>query len=300
MAPGGIERNGLLRGEPGQLQQRLEDDRSVILLRFRQSFVVSERHGFLLSASDWIGGDQLASPPVYLGRFRGAECFAVELGEAPHADHWQTLATRELGLRLDDDERALLFYAQGMLNWHARQLFCAACGAALEMAQGGHARHCVGPACGKHYYPKIDPAVIFSIENSTGPEPMLLLGRKPDWEAGRHSVIAGFVEPGETLEDAVRREAREETGIVVDSVDYVASQPWPFPDALMCAFRCRTSQFEISLEDQELESADWFSPAALESGLRNATLSMPYSASIAWHLIDAWYRRQRGRGLGEI
>jgi len=193
-----------------------------------------------------------------------------------------------------------LFYAQGLLNWHARQRFCPACGALTEATQAGHAQRCVHHACGKTYYPKIDPAVIFSIENESAAEPMLLLGRKPDWEPGRRSVIAGFVEAGETLEDAVRREALEETGLALDSVEYVASQPWPFPDALMCAFRSRTRQSEISFNDQELERADWFNVAQLEAGVRSGALSMPYRASIAWSLIDFWYRRQTGRGLDDI
>ncbi len=295
-----IDRNGLIRDQADRLAGLVDAETSRIVLRWQRRFVVAGDGCLLFKFARLASFAEIPQQPVYLGLFRGHACFAADLTQPPRRDDLSLRGLRELGLDVDEHERALLFYAQGLLNWHARQGFCPACGSVTEPTLAGHGQRCMHDACGKTYYPKIDPAVIFSIENESAAEPMLLLGRKPDWEPGRRSVIAGFVEAGETLEDAVRREAVEETGLALDSVEYVGSQPWPFPDALMCAFRGRTRQSEISLNDQELERADWFNVAQLEAGVRSGALSMPYRASIAWSLIDFWYRRQTGSGLDDI
>jgi NAD+ diphosphatase len=142
--------------------------------------------------------------------------------------------------------------------------------------------------------------VIFSVVNQTGPESLILLGRQARWDKGRYSVIAGFVEPGESLEDAVRREALEETGLRLHRVSYIASQPWPFPDSLMVGFDCETEDRHIELKDQELEAANWFSASDIEKGVRSGELSMPFKLSISWYLIDRWFRHQTGDTIASL
>ena len=295
-----IDRSSWLRDSEEALARAQIGSSGRVLLRWQRRFVVTSERELLMPLSEVSSIALRDAELVYLGRYRDLDCFAADLRDEPVLDKVEFSELRALGLALDDEQRALAFYAQGVLNWHARHGFCANCGSATRMQQAGHARRCSNPDCAKVHYPKIDPAVIFSIENATGPEPRILLGRKAEWEAGRRSVIAGFVEPGETLEDAVRREAMEETGVKVDAVRYVASQPWPFPDALMCAFECRTEQSVITLNDQELEAASWITPGQLAAGIRAGELSMPYRASIAWYLVDAWYRRHTGQSLDSI
>jgi NAD+ diphosphatase len=194
----------------------------------------------------------------------------------------------------------LAFYAQGILNWLHNHRHCSRCGHATEIRQAGFSRQCLNSECGKVSYPKIDPAVIFSVINTSAAEQRILLGRQPTWDPMRYAVIAGFVEPGETLEDAVRREAYEETGLVLESVDYVGSQSWPFPDSLMVGFTATTTQNEIVLADQELEHAAWFSATEIENRLREGSLKMPFPISISRYLIDIWFTAQRGYPLNDI
>ncbi len=165
-----------------------------------------------------------------------------------------TLGLRELASELPAHELGLVAYAAALLNWHRRHGFCAVCGHATEIADGGHERRC--PSCGAHHFPRTDPVVIMRVTRGD----QLLLGHKPEWPARRYSVLAGFVEPGETLEQAVRREVLEESGIEVEGVGYVASQPWPFPSSLMLGFEATARPGrEPAVGDDELEDVRWFS-----------------------------------------
>jgi NAD+ diphosphatase len=236
--------------------------------------------------------------PVYLGRYQDWDYLAQGVTSPDEVSgQGEFVNLRAAGRGVDEFTFELLFYAQGLLNWHSRNRFCARCGSPGEAGNAGHWRRCTGAGCGRTYYPKLDPAVIFSITRVIDQKPRILLARKPEWDASRRSVIAGFVEPGERLEDAVRREAWEETGLRVDAVEYAGSQPWPFPDALMVGFTCTATDREITLIDGELESATWYSVGQIEAGLRDASLSMPYRQSIAWHLVDRWFSEQTGISL---
>ncbi len=151
---------------------------------------------------------------------------------------------------------------------------------------------CSNPACRSEQFPRIDPAIIVLISDGE----RALLGRQASWPLGRYSTIAGFVEPGESLEDAVHREVLEETGIEVDRVEYHSSQPWPFPASLMLGFTAHAVTSQIHLRDQELEDARWFSRADLASG----TPLVPPSVSISFRLIEHWFNAGGGRPLREI
>lgn len=191
---------------------------------------------------------------------------------------------REAATELPAAEAALAAYAAALLTWHRRHRFCASCGAPTESADGGHERVC--PGCAAHHFPRTDPVVIVRVVDSRD---RLLLGRQASWPEDRFSVLAGFVEPGETLEEAVRREVLEESGVTVGAAEYVASQPWPFPSSLMIGFNALATSGEPCPGDGELEEVRWFERAQVESaaaGTGDFFLSPPYS--ISRRLIDGW------------
>jgi NAD+ diphosphatase len=229
-------------------------------------------------------GRLLLLPPgpdaVFLGLSDERPLFAMD--DEPASGHPAGL--REAASELPAEQAALGAYAAALLSWHRRHRFCANCGAPTDPVDGGHERRC--PACSAHHFPRTDPAVIVRVVDRRD---RLLLGRQASWPRGRFSVLAGFVEPGETLEEAVRREVLEESGIEVGEVGYVASQPWPFPSSLMIGFNALAAAGEPSPGDDELNEVRWFERAEVETaaaGRGDVFLSPPYS--IARRLIDAW------------
>jgi NAD+ diphosphatase len=223
-----------------------------------------------------------------LGWFRGARCVLVELagpeaarGALPSDTELREL--RPLAPQLPPDSASLLAYARALALWKSRHRHCGVCGFPNQPARAGHVMRCSRSGCGTETFPRLDPAIIVLVTDADGER--ALLGRQASWPAGRYSTIAGFVEPGESLEDAVVREVDEETGVQVGAVEYVASQPWPFPSSLMLGFRAVARTHEISLRDGELEDARWFTRAELESGHP----SLPPAGAISALLIDAWF-----------
>jgi NAD+ diphosphatase len=178
-----------------------------------------------------------------------------------------------------------------MLLWRERNRYCGRCGSLTMPIQGGHVLECTDPTCVTQLFPRIDPAVIVLITDGE----RTLLGRQAAWPAGRYSTIAGFVEPGESLEDAVVREVREETGIEVASVDYHSSQPWPFPSSLMLGFTAFAATTAIDLADQELEDARWLTREQIAAG----EVALPIIHSISFRLIEDWYDAGAKRPLRE-
>jgi NAD+ diphosphatase len=239
-------------------------------------------------------GDIDPSELILLGEFRSQLCFAVEIlseqapllqAEAEFRD------LRTIAWELPRDEAGLLAYARAMVLWRERHRYCGRCGARTVAEQGGHVRACSDPTCATQQFPRIDPAVIVLVVHGQGMEERALLGRQAAWPAGRYSTIAGFVEPGESLEDAVAREVREETGVAVDTVDYHSSQPWPFPASLMLGFTAHVTAAsqdatpDIHLVDEELEDARWLTRAQIAAG----EVALPTPHSISFRLIEDWY-----------
>jgi NAD+ diphosphatase len=185
---------------------------------------------------------------------------------------------RDLAPMLSQAEGGMVAHAVGLLNWHRRHRFCANCGAPSEAREAGHVRVC--PACGTQHHPRTDPVVIMLVTDGD----RALLGRQAQWPAGRYSALAGFVEPGESLEEAVAREVREETGVRVDDVRYRSSQPWPFPTSLMLGFSARWAGGEPVVRDGELEDVGWFTRQAIVDG----DVLLPPPTAIARRLIDEW------------
>lgn len=230
---------------------------------------------------------------ILLGQFQGRPVFAVEL-DAPEppslADAAEFADLRTTGALLPADDAGLLAYARAMVYWRQRHRFCGACGGPTQPASAGHVMHCA--ACGTDAFPRIDPAIIVLISDGE----RALLGRQAAWPPGRYSTIAGFVEPGESLEDAVAREVREETGANVVDVHYHSSQPWPFPSSLMIGFLATASGTDpIVLHDAELEDARWITRAEIAGG----GIGLPPPTSISFRLIAEWYDRDAPRPLAD-
>ena len=185
---------------------------------------------------------------------------------------------------LDAAEAGLAAAAKGILGWHRSHGFCANCGARSEAADAGWRRTC--PACAAQHFPRTDPVVIMLILSGNS----VLLGRSPGWPPGMYSLLAGFMEPGESIEAAVRREVAEETGVPVGPVDYLSSQPWPFPSSLMIGCRGIATAREIALDPAELEDARWVSREALATAIagRDPTLRPARTGSIARFLLERW------------
>jgi NAD+ diphosphatase len=223
---------------------------------------------------------------TWLGLLGDAPLFAADLDGEPREVEgcgWEELR-RALPL-LPEADFELLAYARALTHWHRTHRHCGACGTPTVSRRGGHERACA--ACGLALYPRTDPAVIVVV----GDAQRVLLGRQASWDAGRYSAIAGFVEPGETLEAAVAREVFEETGVVIRAPRYFEGQPWPFPTSLMLGFHAEPVTEAITVDGKELEDARWFTRADIVAGLTGGTLRFSTRRSISWRLLEHWYDR---------
>jgi NAD+ diphosphatase len=273
-----LDRASVERRRPEWLAERRADPRA-------RAVQMSER-------GIWLDGSRLllAAPSdeaVFLGIAGDTPLFADDVsGTEPREG--RPAGLREAATELPAAEAALAAYAGSLLAWHRRHRFCANCGAPTEPRDAGHERHC--PACDAHHFPRADPVVIVRV---TDDRDRLLLGRQGRWPEGRFSLLAGFVEPGETLEEAVRREVAEESGVELGEVSYIASQPWPFPSSLMLGFSALALRGDPAPGDDELAEVRWFEREEVERAARGEgelALSPPYS--IARRLIDAWLEQR--------
>jgi len=205
-----------------------------------------------------------------------------EPGELPGAAPWRTL--REVGVLLSDRDAGLFVTMQGLANWHASHTHCPRCGARTKPDQSGWIRRC--PQDDSEHYPRTDPAVIMAVID---PADRLLLARSPSWPEGRLSVLAGFVEPGESLEAAVAREVLEEVGVVVEQVRYLGNQPWPFPSSLMVGFTARAANPTLHLDMDEIVEARWVTRSELGAMVREGRFGVSPNVSIARRIIEHWY-----------
>lgn len=221
---------------------------------------------------------------VFLGLADGKPRFAAVPPPGVRVDGRSRSAWRTLSF-LRPEEMALYGAARSLVDWHARHRFCAQCGGPTRLAKGGWQRDC--DHCGAQHFPRTDPVVIMLAEH----EDAVLVGRQPGFPAGRYSALAGFVEPGESLEEAVARELFEEAGIVAREVRYVASQPWPFPSSLMIACVARADARDITLDTTELEDAMWVDRAGVAAAMAgdpDAPFIAPPPFAIAHSLFKRW------------
>ena len=232
---------------------------------------------------------------ILLGHVGGCSFFAYEFEsvEPPRLTAGARFEDlRHVAALLPPGEAGILGYARALIAWRRRNRYCGSCGTPTVAAKGGHVLVCTNPACRHEQFPRLDPAIIVLISDG----PRALLGRQASWPAGRYSTIAGFVEPGESLEDAVAREVLEETGVAVDRIEYHSSQPWPFPSSLMLGFTARALTGQIERRDEELEDVRWFTRDDIAAG----TPVLPPLTSISFRLIEHWFDAGSERPLSEI
>ena len=287
-----LDRATTLRGDPDWVTLRLGDPTSVAVAAGREGVLLSDvAQPSLLRRPIGDGGASYLDPaaPILLGIERGAAVFAVDLEDLDPADRSEfteggtVVGLRDAGVLLSHPEGGLAAYISALLNWHRAHRFCANCGAATSVVEAGYSRRC--PVCGATHFPRTDPVVIMLVEHAG----RLLLGRRAGWPSNRYSVLAGFVAPGESLDEAVVREVREESGIEAYSPRYVTSQPWPFPSSLMLGFEARADGGEPSARDGELEDVGWFTLRSVREALIDAgELRLPPPISIARFLIERW------------
>ena len=302
----GLDRAAHLR-KPGAQADLRRDPAARALVLWRGKPLVAGPEGARLG---WLGLDHAAladtPAPLFLGRSGGAPRFAVDLShwapdgldeaamaafvdptEQQHpqmpADH-RFVELRRVMTLLDPLEAELAATARGLFNWHRTHGFCAVCGNRSDIVAGGWQRRC--PACGAPHFPRSDPVVIMLITEGNH----ILVGRSPAWPEGRYSLLAGFMEPGETVEGAVRREVFEETGITVGAVDYLASQPWPFPSSLMLGCRGTARDRAIRRDPEELADARWMTREEMADAFAGigGRVTPARKGAIAHHLIRSW------------
>jgi NAD+ diphosphatase len=286
-----LDRRAELRNDPAWIAAARSDPATRFLLASGASQLVTGGASIeiaFLDASHELVAAARDEELTLLGWFRGARCVLIELRDPDTARlslpaDTQLRELRPLAPLLPPDSASLLAYARALALWKARHRHCGVCGAPNLPARAGHVMRCSREGCGTENFPRLDPAIIVLVTDASGER--ALLGRQASWAPGRYSTIAGFVEPGESLEDAVIREVEEETGVHVDDVQYVASQPWPFPSSLMLGFRAVARTHDITLRDGELEDARWFSRADLAAG----SPALPPAGAISARLIDAWF-----------
>jgi NAD+ diphosphatase len=273
-----LDRAGARRSDDAWLAERLADPASRVVLADEEGVLVDGDEPRLVAPAELPAGVD----PVLLGIDReGRALFAADPGAAFPGER---RGLRDLVGSLSQSDAGLLAHAVALLNWHRRHRFCANCGAATVMREAGHVRSC--PSCGADHHPRTDPVVIMLVADGE----RVLLGRQARWPAGRYSALAGFVEPGESLEEAVAREVREEAGVEVTDIVYRSSQPWPFPASLMLGFTARWAGGEPLTRDEELEDVRWWSREEIREGAGG--LRLPPRDAIARRLLDEWLAQE--------
>lgn len=293
-----LDRGHDVRGDTAWLESRLTDASTEFVPMWQmQNLVTGDPvHLVLLQATEMAAWLPHAESITLLGMREEHACFSVVLpksleptppgpGNAPLQNHGRWVNVRDVADQLPQADWAILTYARAMAYWHQRSRFCSDCGSPTISIHGGHIRRCTDPDCGQQHFPRSDPAIIvlvFAGERA-------LLGRQPSWPQGRYSTLAGFVEPGESVEQAVAREVYEEAGVQLRKLQYFGSQSFPFPASLMLGFHAEAASEEIHLHDGELADARWFTRRQLREGLDTGTVSLPPRFAISHQLISAWF-----------
>jgi NAD+ diphosphatase len=288
-----LDRVSTERKDPDWIQARFGDPDSRAIAAGHEGVLVREGETPALVRDALPGGQE---ERILLGVEGDVAVFAIDLDALAPGDRSQAIdgnrvmGLREAGALMAPAEAGLAAYVMALLNWHRRHRFCANCGHATELAEAGYSRHCA--RCGADHFPRTDPVVIMTVEH----DDRLLLGRRAGWPAGRLSVLAGFVSPGESAEEAVVREVQEESGIIARDPVFVASQPWPFPASLMLGFHAVSDGGEPRATDGELDEVHWLGRDAVQEAIDGGDpgFQLPPPVSIARFLIDRWAALPRG------
>ncbi|MET8279909.1 NAD(+) diphosphatase [Micromonospora sp. NPDC005174] len=294
---GSLDRAAGLRTDPTRLDELLADPTTVVLPLWRDRCLVDGDGPVRLTADRASLVRSAAGETVFLGLDGDVAVFAVDLsGLGEHTAVEMSGAARAVDVRalvgrLDPAGAAIQAYARGLLHWHRQQRYCGTCGAAAVAGGGGHVRTCSGAECGRLLFPRIEPAIIVLVEAPGSPE-RCLLARHAGAAEDSYSTLAGFVEVGESLEDAVRREMAEEAGITVTDVAYQGSQAWPFPAGMMVGFRATATSDEVRVDGVELLEARWFTREELRARVA-AGRRLGRVDSIDHRLLDDWLAEAR-------
>jgi NAD+ diphosphatase len=298
-----VNRNGDLRSRPDLLEHIGE--KAQFIVRLGDSWVVETHADGSLALKKFNRSDveKIVGPSnqdetlhIYLGEGQGQHFFAL----ATDSEHIQStfksqfavsdsmlLGLRELSHQLSATDYHLALHGQAIANWHRIHIFCPRCGEQTFPDAAGSIRRC--PRDNSEHYPRTDPAIITILRDK---DDRILLGRQRRWEEGRYSTFAGFVEAGESFEEAVVREVKEEAGVEVSDIKYLASQPWPFPNSIMIAFSALVKFPDQAMPDgEEIESLRWYTREQLTTDLANGSLTLPPSVSVSRKMIEAWYGR---------
>ena len=284
LARGGIDRAAHLRGDEAWIARAWGTPSTRVLPVHDGAVPVLRSSGgapaLRLLSPDEVDGAEVA----FLGvADTGTAYFCARVPDRDAVSgEWADL--RQVGALLDDTEVGVMASAAALDNWHAAHPRCTRCGERTAIAQSGWMRRC--PADGSEHYPRTDPAVIVLVIDD---EDRALLGRQGRWAPTWFSTLAGFVEPGESAEAAVRREVLEESGVVIDELAYLGSQPWPFPCSLMLGYHAWATTTDIQVDGEEIVEARWFSRAELARACEAGEVALPPAVSIARRLIERWY-----------
>ena len=289
-----MDRVAMRREDPAWIDDRLRapTTRFVAVASGRHPFVRADngaRRPWFLARSAVEGS--LPGDPILLGLHEDVAYFAVDVTDAPPPFPVAValLRLREVITDLGHRDSSALAYASALVHWHRTHRFCGACGTPTAPVRGGHVRRCTDVACAREHFPRTDPAVITLVVDGD----RCLLARRRDWAPGRRSTVAGFVEPGETLEHTVARETFEEVGVRVASITYRGSQPWPFPQSLMLGFRATAATSDIAVDGDEIAEAGWYTPERIEADTASGALILPPFDSISRRLIEDWLAERR-------
>lgn len=294
-----LDRQSDRRRDAGYLAERLAHPaaRVVVVWRTRSFVAGSDAPTAVFLAPSEIA--HIAGPRIYLGDWEGAPYFALDVSTIEEADlpgAFEAAAganfvdLRTVGALMARAEGGLLAYARGLSWWHQRHRFCGVCGAPTAHEAAGHVLKCTNASCGAEHFPRSDPATIMLIVQGE----RCLLGRSGRFHTAMYSTLAGFVEPGESLEDCVRREVFEETGVRVGAVRYHSSQPWPFPASIMLGFYGEALTDRLTIDPEELEDAMWVTRDFLRGPHDPEKFRLPRADSIARRLIDDWIEGRAG------
>ncbi len=290
-----LDRIDQRRADAAYIDRLVSDPGCVIVPVWRaQHLVTAQAEAVWLRRSEAGHLVELARERMFLGLRREVAYLAVDLSHLEQPEDDPVLAARgqfqdlrAVGPVMNRCDSAILAYARGLAHWHARHGFCGVCGSPTLNEKAGHQRRCTNTSCNAVHFPRTDPAVIMLVHDGGD---RCLLGRQAVWPPGMHSTLAGFVEPGESLEEAVAREIYEEVGLTipVEEVVYHSSQPWPFPASIMLGFYARTDFALPQIAEDEIESATWYSRAELRASPEDERFKLPRRDSIARRLIEDW------------
>lgn len=298
-----IQRHAEKRQNSAWIQEQLQKSSSKLVLVWQGKTLYNADHQpIFLSPQDLEKLDWTFEESIFLTIEEDCSYFAIQLPS--QEDQWEErlaqygsfFTLRESQPSLGDRDAALIAYAHALTYWNRRGRFCGSCGSVAKSEDSGHKRICQNEACGELNFPRTDPSIIVLVEYDN----KCLLGRQATWPENRYSVLAGFVEPGESVENAVHREVMEEAGVSIEEVYYYSSQPWPFPASLMLGYMAKASSPDIHLGDDELEDARWFSREDIRNQVTQGYLGVSSKISIAYRLLEYWFNQGDLGDLAEI